>query len=208
MTVEIRQLRPSDYRPLISVIDEWWNGRHMADMLPRLFFDHFTDTSFAAERDGQLAGFLVGFVSQSRRGEAYIHFVGVEPGERGRGLGRQLYEHFFAAVRARGCDLVRAVTAPVNQGSVRFHQQMGFDIEPADSRAEGVPVASGYDGDGQDRVRFVKNLSLQMGRRAIARRMLVTCSRPSTSASKRGVIPGRDDPPRRERTRLPDAVHR
>ena len=59
MTADIRQIRPSDYRPVISVIDDWWNGRHMADMLPRLFFEHFTDTSFAAVRDGELAGFLV-----------------------------------------------------------------------------------------------------------------------------------------------------
>jgi GNAT superfamily N-acetyltransferase len=107
----------------------------MAEMLPRLFFEHFTGTSFAAECDGELAGFLVGFVSQSRPGEAYIHFVGVRPGERGCGLGRRLYECFFAAVRARGCELVRAVTAPVN------------------------PVTAGYDGDGQDRVRFVKSLA-------------------------------------------------
>jgi len=159
MTAQIRQLRPSDYLPVISVVDDWWNGRHMAGMLPRLFFEHFTDTSFAAERDGELAGFLVGFTSQSRPGEAYVHFVGVRPGERGSGLGRQLYEHFFAAVRARGCGLVRAVTSPVNQGSVRFHQRMGFDIEPGDTQVDGVPVASGYDGDGQDRVRFVKYLA-------------------------------------------------
>jgi GNAT superfamily N-acetyltransferase len=158
MPLEIRQIRPSDYRPVISVIDHWWSGRHVADMLPRLFFEHFTDTSFAAERDGELAGFLVGFTSQSRPGEAYIHFVGVRPDERGRGLGRQLYEHFFATVRARGCGVVRAVTAPVNQGSVRFHQQMGFDIEPGDG-VEGVQVATGHDGSGQDRVRFVKNLA-------------------------------------------------
>lgn len=160
MTIEIRQIRPSDYRPVISVIDEWWNGRHMADMLPRLFFEHFNDTSFAAERNGELAGFLIGFVSQSRPDEAYIHFVGVRPGERGRGLGRQLYEQFFDVVQARGCALVRAVTAPVNQGSVRFHQRLGFDIEPGDSQAAGVPVASGYDGTGHDRVRFVKNLEI------------------------------------------------
>jgi L-amino acid N-acyltransferase YncA len=82
----------------------------------------------------------------------------VRPHERGRGLGRRLYEHFFAVVRARGCERVRAVTAPVNRGSVRFHQQMGFEIEPGDAQAEGIPVTSGYDGDGQDRVRFVKNL--------------------------------------------------
>jgi GNAT superfamily N-acetyltransferase len=160
MTIQIRPLRPSDYRPVISVVDDWWNGRHMADMLPHLFFEHFTDTSFAAERDGELVGFLVGFMSQSRPGEAYIHFVGVRPGERGSGLGRQLYERFFAAVRARGCGLVRAVTSPVNHGSVRFHRRMGFDIEPGDGQVDGVAVMSGYDGDGQDRVRFVKNLTM------------------------------------------------
>jgi ribosomal protein S18 acetylase RimI-like enzyme len=159
VTIQIRQIRPSDYQPVISVIDSWWDGRHMADMLPRLFFEHFTGTSFAAERDGELAGFLIGLLSQSRPGEAYIHFVGVHPAERGRGLGRQLYQHFFAAAQARGAGLVRAVTAPVNQGSVRFHQQMGFGIEPGNGEVGGVPVATGYDGDGQDRVRFIKHLT-------------------------------------------------
>ncbi len=158
MAVQIRPIRPSDHRRVISVIDDWWGGRHMADMLPRLFFEHFTDTSFAAERDGELAGFLVGFVSQSRPAEAYIHFVGVHPAERGHGLGRVLYEHFFAAARDRGCDLVRAVTSPVNRGSIGFHQRMGFGIEPGDTQADGVPAAAGYDGEGQDRVRFMRKL--------------------------------------------------
>ncbi len=158
MTVQVRPIRSSDYLTVISVIDDWWGGRHMADMLPRLFFDHFTDTSLAAERDGELAGFLVGFQSQSRPAEAYIHFVGISPGERGRGLGRHLYERFFAAVRARGCDEVHSVTSPVNRGSIAFHQRMGFDIEPGDAQVDGVAVAAGYDGDGQDRVRFVRHL--------------------------------------------------
>jgi len=158
MTVTIRPIRLSDYRPVISVIDDWWGGRHMADMLPRLFFEHFTDTCFAAERDGELAGFLIGFSSQSRPDEAYIHFVGVRPDERGQGLGRQLYESFFAAARARGCHLVRSVTSPVNRDSVTFHRRMGFDISCGDTEIGGIPVASGYDGAGQDRVRFIKHL--------------------------------------------------
>jgi GNAT superfamily N-acetyltransferase len=65
-------------------------GRPMADTLPRLFFGHFTDTSFAAGRDGRLAGFLAGFIAQSRPGEACIHFAGVDPARRGNGLGRLL----------------------------------------------------------------------------------------------------------------------
>ena len=71
MTFRIRQLATADYPFVISVIDRWWGGRPMADKRPRLFFEHFTDTSFAAERDGRLAGFLAGFISQSRPGEAY-----------------------------------------------------------------------------------------------------------------------------------------
>jgi hypothetical protein len=35
---------------VISVVDDWWNGRHIADKLPRLFFELFTDTSFAPAR--------------------------------------------------------------------------------------------------------------------------------------------------------------
>lgn len=154
---QIRQLRPADYSLVIEVVDEWWGGRPMAGMLPRLFLEHFSDTSFAAERDGVLAGFLVGFVSQSRPGEAYIHFVGVHPGQRGQGLGRRLCGTFFDAVWVRGCTVVRAVTAPVNTGSIEFHRRMGFEVEPGEVR-DGIPIAVGYDGPGRDRVRFVKHL--------------------------------------------------
>ena len=111
-----------------------------------------------AERDGKLAGFLTGFISQARRGEAYIHFVGVDPAERGSGLGRLLYQAFFQAANAHGCVLVRAVTSPVNRGSVAFHQRMGFQLEPGDAEADGIPVSSSYDGPGSDRVRFLRIL--------------------------------------------------
>jgi cytochrome P450 len=42
----IRPLRPSDHAPVIAVIDEWWGGRPMAQMLPRLFFG--IDTTWSA----------------------------------------------------------------------------------------------------------------------------------------------------------------
>ena len=125
---------------MISVIDDWWGGRHMADMLPRLFFEHFTDTSFAAERDGELAGFLVGFRSQSRLAEAYIHFVGIHPARARPRSGPATVRALLRGVRARGCDRVRAVTSPVNRGSIGFHQRMGFDIEPGIAGPDGIAV--------------------------------------------------------------------
>lgn len=136
----IRNAEPSDYPRVISVIDEWWGGRSMAAMLPKLFFIHFRDTSFVAEDDGELAGFLCGFRSQTHADEAYIHFVGVDPAQRGGGLARTLYERFFAAVEPR--TTVRAVTSPRNEGSLAFHRALGFEVERIDED---------YDGRGESR---------------------------------------------------------
>ena len=119
----------------------------MAAMLPKLFFVHFRDTSFVAERDGRIVGFLCGFRSQTHADEAYIHFVGVDPTERRSGLGRALYERFFAAVAPR--TLVRAVTSPVNERSVAFHRALGFDVERVDED---------YDGRAEARVLLAKRL--------------------------------------------------
>jgi ribosomal protein S18 acetylase RimI-like enzyme len=145
--MEIRNAEPDDYARVIAVVDDWWGGRRMAAMLPKLFFIHFRDTSFVAEDDGELAGFLCGFRSQTYDDEAYVHFVGVDPGRRGAGLGRLLYERFFEAVKPR--TTVRAVTSPVNEQSVAFHRSLGFETDRIDTS---------YDGAGEPRVLLVKNL--------------------------------------------------
>ena len=130
----------------------------MNDMLPKLFFVHFRATSFVAEKDGNIVGFLVGFVSQTYPNEAYIHFSGVHPAFRKQGIGHELYEHFFKTVKKLGCTVVRCVTSPVNKGSVAFHQRLGFATEPSKRMIEGIPVVENYDGRCEDRVLFFKLL--------------------------------------------------
>ncbi len=146
----IRHAEPSDYGRVIGVVNTWWDGRPMAPMLPKLFFVHFESTSFVAEDErGELAGFLVGFLSQTNPEEAYVHFVGVDPRYRGSGLGRELYERFFAAARGSGCTIVRCVTSPANESSVAFHRSIGFEVERVDED---------YDGSGEPRVLLVRRL--------------------------------------------------
>lgn len=145
--IELRHAEPGDHARVVPLVDDWWGGRSMAAMLPRLFFVHFRDTSFLAEEDGTLAGFLCGFRSQTYEDEAYVHFVGVDPAFRGRGVGRALYERFFDAVAPRA--VVRCVTSPANEASVAFHTSIGFKVEK---------VAANYDGRGGDRVLLVRRL--------------------------------------------------
>lgn len=157
MSTEIRPLTPADFEAVVEVVDGWW-GRPMGPALPRLLFLHFHDTSLIAEREGRLVGFLIGFRSQAHPEQAYIHFVGVEPSQRGTGLGRRLYERFFDLARARGCRVVHSITSPSNRGSVAFHQAMGFRLLPGEAEVDGLPVHPNWDGQGAARVRFERRL--------------------------------------------------
>ncbi|TVX93524.1 GNAT family N-acetyltransferase [Paenibacillus agilis] len=158
--MNIRNVLESDYIPIVAVIDEWWGGRKMADMLPKLFFQHFTHTSFIVEQGKERIGFLIGFVSQTDMNQAYIHFVGVHPSYRKATIATQLYEKFFDKVRELGCTEVRCVTSPVNRTSIAFHTRLGFRMEAGDRLVDGISVTTNYDGKGQDRVLFVKKFSL------------------------------------------------
>ncbi|MFD0712650.1 GNAT family N-acetyltransferase [Paenibacillus sp. GCM10027626] len=160
--MQIRAIREADYFPITSVVDDWWGGRPMRGLLPRLFFQHFQTTSFAAEDEGEIVGFLIGFVSQTDPAEAYIHFIGVHPAYRKQQVARRLYELFFARVSECGCRTVRCITSPVNKTSIAFHTRMGFEIEPGAEEVDGIPVSPNYDGGGQPRVLF--RLSLDNGK--------------------------------------------
>jgi predicted GNAT superfamily acetyltransferase len=144
----VRAAEPGDFDTIIAVVDAWW-GRHASRDLTRLFLDHFCDTSLIAEDDGELAGFVIGFMSPSRPQEAYIHFTGVGPAWRRTGLARSLYEQFFDRARADGRTIVKAITSAGNELSVAFHRAMGF--------TDSDPVRD-YDGPSLDRVVFARSL--------------------------------------------------
>jgi ribosomal protein S18 acetylase RimI-like enzyme len=148
--VVLRAVRDGDYAYIIKRVDEWWGGRVMAAMLPKLFFEHFSDTTMvAAGRDDRPVGFLAGFVSQTDRSVAYIHFVGVDPSSRAMGLGRTMYDEFFRRVSALGCTRVECVTSPVNGGSRAFHASLGFSEE----------LVEDYDGPGEARLVLRRSLA-------------------------------------------------
>jgi len=146
----------SDHSVVLAALDSWWGGVGGATggaqrraLLPRLFFQHFADTSLVVLDGDRLIAFLVGFLSQSRPSEAYIHFVGVDPEHRGRGLGTELYERFFSTSREHARHTVHAITSVTNTGSQEFHRRLGFMVSE--------PIAN-YDGHGGDRVTFSRAL--------------------------------------------------
>ena len=158
--IVIRKAEPADHEKIIAALQNWWGGRDLSVMLPKLFLNHFSDTSLVIEKEGGMVGFLIGFISPALKNEAYVHFMGVRPDFRKKGIGMTLYERFFEICRNHGRNIIRACTSPVNRGSVEFHKRIGFQLEPGDDKIDGLPVTSDYNRPGDHKVQFTKFIKL------------------------------------------------
>jgi len=121
----------------------------MTQNLPGVFFVHFEGSSFVA--DTPTAAWPASSAASSPRPtrRAYVHMAGVAPELRRQGIGRKLYEAFIEAARAHGRSVVRLITAPINTGSIAFHEALGFELER---------VLKDFAGPDEDRLVFIKQL--------------------------------------------------
>ena len=155
---KLRFAEPADHARIISVMPDWWGGGDVRASLPRIFLLHFWNTSFIIENDDRMLGFLVGFLSPSNLGEAYIHLSGVHPVYRHQGLARLLYINFFGLCKKHDRKIVRACSQPVNKDALAFLLKMGFIADGGDSIVDGFPLTKDYDYPGDAKVLFTKIL--------------------------------------------------
>ena len=156
----LRRPLDADHPAVVGVVDDWWGGRRMRASLPRLWFRHFSGSSWLGESaEGRLLGFLVGFVSPDTPTEAVIHLVGVDPNLRRQGLGRQLVEAFAEDVAARGATRLSAVVPADDRPALDFFRALGFRAleGPGSVRLWGTPAFEDLDGPGADRAILVRD---------------------------------------------------
>jgi mycothiol synthase len=87
-----------------------------------------------AERDGQLAGFhwtKIHGAEESGGGHGHepigeVYVVGVDPGERGSGLGRALTIVGLRYLRGRGLAQVMLYVDETNAAAIRLYESLGF----------------------------------------------------------------------------------
>ena len=137
-SLTFRRPIPDDWERVLAVMPGWWDGRDLRPLLPKVFFEHFRGTSLLVEHEDRLIGFLVGFFCPDHDDEAYVHFVGVSPPGAVRASPATCTGASCARAR-EGRTVVRAVTAPVNGGSIAFHTALGFSVLPGDDEVCGVP---------------------------------------------------------------------
>ena len=142
--VQIRGIRKADFDYLVRVLDRWWAGPSGQRAHP-MFFYEFGEHALIAEHAEEVVGFLLGFITVDL---GYVHLVGIEPDHRRMGVGQALYERFTERCRTAGVRRIKAIAAIGNEGSVAFHEALGFA-----SREE-----PDYAGPGRGRMVFTKSL--------------------------------------------------
>jgi len=136
-----------DLTRIVEAWREFWGERELGALHHPLLVHEFGETALVVrDADGCVNAYLFGLLTPARVG--YIHLVSVRDGHRRAGLGRRLYEHFESVAAERGALALKAVTQPVNTGSIAFHRSLGFT-------AADVPD---YSGPGQTRTVFYKQL--------------------------------------------------
>jgi ribosomal protein S18 acetylase RimI-like enzyme len=113
-----------------------------------VFFYELGSHALISEIDGEMVGFLLGFVAPTQPPTGYVHLVGIHPDHRRRGVGQQLYEHFIDRCRTAGAGRLKAITNVGNVGSVRFHEALGFEVHEDPN----------YAGPGRARIVFTQEL--------------------------------------------------
>lgn len=154
----IERMTPADYDVILKEQELFWGERsdHLFSLHHPMFLYEFGDGAFVARANGDILGYIMGFMAQTGP-VGYMHLIAVRKGQRRRGVGTALQAHFERYAINRGARALKAVTLANNQLSVAFLIALGMRPLGLPDPA-GTPLVRNYWGSGVDRVVFWKEL--------------------------------------------------
>jgi ribosomal protein S18 acetylase RimI-like enzyme len=150
MGITIEPMTMADLAGVLAEHASFWGDRDLRFLHLTALVQEFGETCLTARpgSGGPVDGYLIGFTTPRRAG--YIHAVAVRDTARGGGTARELYRAFARVAQEQGAVSLKAITSPVNTGSVAFHQRLGF----------GTRRAGDYDGAGKPMMVMTRALPL------------------------------------------------
>jgi ribosomal protein S18 acetylase RimI-like enzyme len=135
-SIRIRPLEDTDLGS-ITAIDEMITGRYRPQVWEQrlvYYMRRDPEASLVAERHGKVVGFMLGELRSGEFGleepTGWIEVLGVDPSERGSGIGRRLAEGMLAYFRGRGAASVRTLIDEGLDEIGRFFAALGFEPAP------------------------------------------------------------------------------
>jgi ribosomal protein S18 acetylase RimI-like enzyme len=131
-SIRIRPLEDTDLGG-ITAIDEKITGRYRPQVWEQrlvYYMRRDPEASLVAERDGKVVGFMLGELRSGEFGleepTGWIEVLGVDPSERGSGIGRRLADRMLAYFRSRGAASVRTLIDEGLDEIGQFFAALGF----------------------------------------------------------------------------------
>ena len=133
--VSIEKLRPEHWPGVVRVFEEGIATRNATFETEAPTWDawdssHLPEHRLVALRDGDVAGLAaVSPVSDRSCYRGVVeNSVYVSETARGQGVGQRLLEEVIASTEAAGIWTIEAGMFPENEGSIRLHERVGFQI--------------------------------------------------------------------------------
>ena len=92
----------------------------------KIMLRYFGNSCFVADYNGNIVGFVLGFVSQVHDKTYFLWQIGVDKSMRGKGIGKMLLEKVEKEVRKLGCNRIELTIDPKNMSSKRLFEKIGY----------------------------------------------------------------------------------
>lgn len=158
--MNIRNVKEGDFIKIAELARKCKPMATERNSIYHLFTKFFSSTSFVAEENHRIIGFLLGFISQDNPKEAYIHLLCVHPRFRGDSIASKLLREFIETVKRKNIRRISLITKPINKRAISFYKKHGFkDYKgPQTEKIGDVNVFKDYNGKGEDMILFEKYL--------------------------------------------------
>jgi phosphinothricin acetyltransferase len=134
-TIAIEELRPEHWAGVIRVFEHGIATKNAtfeteAPTWEAWDSSHLPEHRLVALRAGELVGWVAVSPVSDRccYGGVVESSVYVAESARGQGVGRRLLEELIASTEAAGIWTIEAGMFPENEGSIRLHERVGFEV--------------------------------------------------------------------------------
>ncbi len=94
-----------------------------------LWTKYFDDTSVIAEMNGQLVGFISGFIQPKAPDTLFVWQVAVDASQRGKGLASRMLQALLHSYTCRNIRYLEATVSPSNEASQALFRKLARDFE-------------------------------------------------------------------------------
>jgi ribosomal-protein-alanine N-acetyltransferase len=143
--IVIRRFKPRDLESAMDLDREVFGGYDPS--IFTTFYEYYPRTTFVAEINGRVVGFVLGFKHTPLEGRVF--WLAVRPGYQSRGIGRKLLNSILRTFRFMGAVSATLEVRISNKKAQALYSSMGFDI---------VTIYPGYYSNGEPAIIMKRRL--------------------------------------------------